>query len=144
MSANIVSNLLPSCIYYYTVTAINFLANLIGKNDAVRTNEDKWNTLNLWNDQLNRIVIEARLIGLNDENLATLIRKRFIHFKINRNKNDTVSSICPHWPGFFLKAKKIFLILLIIFLLISLLSTCTICTRLAYRFGRRILFQVNI
>lgn len=93
---------------------------------------EKRQLLKKFDDQLDRMIIDARLIGLTDDELTAIIVK---NFDLNHSKFSISSK---YFNQKFIIGISFFV------LLISFLSTCTICKRYGMRFGRRILFQVNL
>ncbi|XP_027197467.2 uncharacterized protein LOC113791830 [Dermatophagoides pteronyssinus] len=92
---------------------------------------EKRQLLKKFDDQLDRMIIDARLIGLTDDELTAIIVK---NFDLNHSKFSISSK---YFNQKFIIGISFFV------LLISFLSTCTICKRYGMRFGRRILFQLE-
>ena len=94
---------------------------------------EKRRLLKKMNNEFDKKIIEAHLIGMTDDELATIFDKHFHHHH-HHHLNHSFK---------FLQRKSFIIWLSFILLLISFLLTSNTCKRYGMRFGRKILFQVN-
>nr|XP_046919560.1 uncharacterized protein LOC124499664 [Dermatophagoides farinae] len=94
---------------------------------------EKRQLLKKMNDEFDKKIIEAHLIGMTDDELATIFDKHFHHHH-HHHLNHSFK---------FLQRKSFIIWLSFILLLISFLLTSNTCKRYGMRFGRKILFQLE-